>query len=324
MRRLFGTERALAAGHAADQALEEVISFCAEHDIDAEIRRAGWLWGATLPETVGEWRPIMEMLVPHQVTPLRELAGEEIADRWGITGTLGGAIDERSGHLQPAKLVRGLRRVALEMGVEIHEGTAMTALGRGSPLTVTTPRGRVTANRVVLAIYAWAAQLPELRRSLVTVSYSVATTPVMTERLEQTGFANAPAFNETRNMINSLRPTVSGRALFGKPGTALSFGGKVSTAHDRDWDWNLDAERRRRELDPHYPGLSAAYAWSGPIDRTKDGLPFFGRLPGHPDILYATGFSGDGVGPCRLAGKVMAAMALDQHDEWADLGFVRP
>lgn len=52
MRGLFGTERALAASHAADKALKEVISFCAEHGIDAETRRASWLWGATLPETV--------------------------------------------------------------------------------------------------------------------------------------------------------------------------------------------------------------------------------------------------------------------------------
>lgn len=72
------------------------------------------------------------------------------------------------------------------------------------------------------------------------------------------------------------------------------------------------------------PGLEAAYAWSGPIDRTRDGLPFFGRLPGAPDILYATGFSGDGVGPCRMAGKAMAAMALEEDGDWADFGLVRP
>ena len=153
MRRLFGVERALAVGRAADDALEEVIAFCDTHGIDAEFRRAGWLWGATLPTTVGEWRPIMDALALHQITPLREIAGEEITDRWGVTGLLCGALDERSGHLQPAKLVRGLRRVALEQGVAIHEGTPMTALGRTAPPTVTTPRARLTADRVVLGIY---------------------------------------------------------------------------------------------------------------------------------------------------------------------------
>ena len=41
MRRLFGTERALAVGRAADAALEEVVSFCARNGIDAEIARRG-------------------------------------------------------------------------------------------------------------------------------------------------------------------------------------------------------------------------------------------------------------------------------------------
>ena len=76
MRRLFGTERALAVGRAADEALEEVIAFCAENAIDAEIARRGWLWGATLPETFGEWRAITDGLAPYQVTPLRELSAE--------------------------------------------------------------------------------------------------------------------------------------------------------------------------------------------------------------------------------------------------------
>jgi len=324
MRGLFGEERALTVGRAADQALEEVIAFCDEHGIDAEFRRRGWLWGATLPQTVGEWRPMMDQLGGHQVVPMREVTAEEIADRWGLRGLHGGAIDEKAGHLQPAKLVRGLRRVALAMGVTIHEGTPMTALRRSGTPRVTTPQGSLTAPRVVLAIYAWAAALPELRRTLAVTGYANAVTAAMPDKLAASGFAEAPAFNDTRFMINALRPTASGRVMFGKPGSALAFGGRVGEAFEHDTAWLLDPERRQRELGSIMPGLEAAYAWSGPIDRTKDGLPLFGRLPGAPDILYGTGFSGDGVGPCRLAGKVLAAMALDCDGEWGDLGLIRP
>lgn len=324
MRDLFGTERALAVGRAADAALEEVVSFCAENGIDAEIARRGWLWGATLPQTFGEWRPIVDALAPYQVNPLREISAEEIADRWGLTALHGGAIDDKAGHLQPAKLVRGLRRVAIERGVTIHEGTPMTRLHRTAPPRLETPRGSLKAQRIVLAMYAWAAQLPELRRSLAITGYANAMTPAMPERLEKSGFADAPAFNDTRFMINSLRPTAGGRVMFGKPGRALAWAGETGEAFERDTAWLLDGERRRREVDPIMPGLEAAYAWSGPIDRTRDGLPFFGRLPGAQDILYATGFSGDGVGPCRMAGKAMAAMALDEDGDWADFGLVRP
>ncbi len=62
-------------------------------------------------------------------------------------------------------------------GIRIHEGTAMTALGRTSPPTVTTARGTVHAGAVVLAVNAWAARLPEVRRSLVVTSSDVIATP---------------------------------------------------------------------------------------------------------------------------------------------------
>ena len=53
----------------------------------------------------------------------------------------------------------------------------MTELGRTSPPTVTTARGMVRAGAVVLAVNAWAARLPEVRRSLVVTSSDVIATP---------------------------------------------------------------------------------------------------------------------------------------------------
>jgi hypothetical protein len=62
----------------------------------------------------------------------------------------------------------------------------------------------------------------------------------------------------------------------------------------------------------------------GPIDRSKSGLPAFGRLGGHPDILYGIGYSGNGVGPCAIGGRILASLALEKKDEWSRCGLVRP
>ncbi|KDC00058.1 FAD dependent oxidoreductase domain protein, partial [Bordetella bronchiseptica D993] len=60
-----------------------------------------------------------------------------------------------------------------------------------------------------------------------------------------------------------------------------------------------------------YPALAPlgiVRSWSGPIDRSMDGLPCFGHLGGHPDIVYGYGYSGNGVGPTYLGGKFLASM----------------
>lgn len=43
--------------------------------------------------------------------------------------------------VQPGKLVRGLRRVALQLGVRLYEGTPMRGLEHGRPAEVVTPTG---------------------------------------------------------------------------------------------------------------------------------------------------------------------------------------
>src|SRR5207248_2390883 len=65
-------------------------------------------------------------------------------------------------------------------------------------------------------------------------------------------------------------------------------------------------------------------SWTGPIDRSRTGLPFFGELPGMPGVLVGVGYSGNGVGPSYLGGRMLASLALGRDDEWSNAGLVGP
>ena len=65
------------------------------------------------------------------------------------------------------------------------------------------------------------------------------------------------------------------------------------------------------------------HAWGGPIDRTADGAPILGRLPGGVPIVYGVGYSGNGVAPSLTAGKILASSALGRDDEWSGSGLNR-
>ena len=65
-----------------------------------------------------------------------------------------------------------------------------------------------------------------------------------------------------------------------------------------------------------------AASWTGPIDRTLDGLPFFTTL-GRPDLICGAGYSGNGVGPSVIGGRILASLALGLDDEWSRCGLVR-
>ena len=75
-----------------------------------------------------------------------------------------------------------------------------------------------------------------------------------------------------------------------------------------------------------FPALSqvkAEKSWRGPVDRSKSGLPFFWHLGKRRNVFFAAGFSGNGLGPSHLAGKILSALALERQDEWSTCPLVR-
>ena len=73
-------------------------------------------------------------------------------------------------------------------------------------------------------------------------------------------------------------------------------------------------------LYPHLADVPITHHWGGPIDRTENGQMLFGDLGGNERIVYGVGYSGNGVGPSHLAGKILASRVLGRQDEWANTG----
>jgi glycine/D-amino acid oxidase-like deaminating enzyme len=199
----------------------------------------------------------------------------------------------------------------------------MTKLERSRPPRVVTAGGAVTAAKVVLALNAWAAAVPELRRSLVVIASDIVATAPAPERLEAIGWTDGMCISDSRMLVNYYRTTLDGRLVFGRGGGKLAFGGSVGTAFDGPSPRAEAVARSMHGLYPSLRDLPVTRSWMGPIDRTQVGLPFFSRLGGRDDILYALGYSGNGVGPSYLGGRILASLAVGLDDEWARAGLVR-
>jgi glycine/D-amino acid oxidase-like deaminating enzyme len=126
------------------------------------------------------------------------------------------------------------------------------------------------------------------------------------------------SITDSQTMVDYYRITRDDRVAFGKGGWTIAFGGRIGPAFSR-------SARRAREVEAHlrryYPTLSdvpVTHQWSGPIDRTPSSLPLIGYLGGRRHIVYGIGWSGNGVGPSVVGGRILAAMALQTRSEWRD------
>ena len=62
----------------------------------------------------------------------------------------------------------------------------------------------------------------------------------------------------------------------------------------------------------------AETAWSGVFGTTADGLPLIGPVPGHPRILAAYGYGGNGITFGFIAAQLIAGMIGGRRAAWSD------
>jgi glycine/D-amino acid oxidase-like deaminating enzyme len=314
LRAAVGDEGALRVARAADGALAAVRAL----GDDVWLRHAGMLQVSTVPaqdEAVDDALAAARRLgAEDEAVPL---TAADVAERCRSPRFRRGVLFRNGATVQPARLVRALRRAALGAGVVLHERSRATEIRAGS---VTTSRGRVRAPEVVLAMNAWlAGRRPMSRRLTNFGSYVVLTEPVP-ELLERISWTGGEAIFDGRMFLHYFRTTDDGRVLMGSGSGPIGLGGRLDGRFTADGATGARAEAGLRRL---LPGLAAArveHAWGGPIDVSADGLPFFGTAPGR--IHYGVGYSGNGVGPSWLGGQVLASLALGADDAWARLPLV--
>ena len=122
----------------------------------------------------------------------------------------------RAALVDPARLAWGLKRVALDLGVRIHEHTKVDGLERdGKGMKVTAPFGRVLAGKVALGTNAFPPLVRAIRRYIVPVyDYVLVTEPLTSAQLASIGWAGRQGLSTT--------PTSS--TTTGSPPTIASCG----------------------------------------------------------------------------------------------------
>lgn len=317
LRSFCDEQQARFLGESAERAIHELGEFCAEHRIDAHFRQNGWLWTATTPQHVDTWNGTLAACARLGVQPFERLSAAEVERRTGSSVHLAGVFERSNATVQPALLVQGMRRVAMVRGVEIHERSGVSGIQPGQPARVVTAHGQVIARNVVLATNAWSAALPELAALMVPVNSSIVVTEAIPERLAKAGWSGGEAITDSQLMVDYYRTTRDGRIAFGKGTGAIAYGSRIGPVFSEDAASLQLTEADLRRTYPQLGDVGLPHRWSGPIDRTYDSLPIFGRLGGQANIHYGIGWSGNGVGPSRLGGRILASLALGRDDEWS-------
>lgn len=319
----YGEADALELLMAAGRSPSEIGAWCEANGIDAWFRHAGDLAVATSPPQDGRFEATLELAGRLGLDQEYErLSADQVRARCDSPAFRGGLLVHDAANLQPARLARGLRRVVIERGVRIYERTPVTRFRASRPVVAETRDGSVRADEAVIGLGAWATWWRPFTPVMTVRGSYIAITEPAPDRLERMGWTGGEQIRDLRSSIHYARTTPDGRIALGLGGLQPDLARRIDPRYDYVDAYAARVARDLARLFPAFDDVPIEAAWGGPINVSGLTMPFFGSFGKHANVHYGLGYTGNGVGPSHLGGKILASLALHAGDGFTRLGVV--
>ena len=317
---LFGRETAAQLARFADHCVEHTETLIQRLGIDCDYHPSGNLLAVVHPSQEARLRKATAG-ARALGAKLRFIEPGEMRERGLPPAFLCGSLEESGGTLHPGKFVLGLRRVALERGIRIFEGTHVERIEHGRPARVVTSGGTVSAGKVLLASNAYSGEIARPGHRIVPVYISMfESTPLSPQqRAAIGGWPGREGVYTAHESLESYRLTARGSIIGGSKDVRYFYD---CAPHNHGGD--ADARKSSvigafRARFPALEDLPIEHAWAGWCGMTLNFLPIVGRSPEHPDYFYGVGYNGHGVAQAAAMGPLLADLMLGRRNPWHDV-----
>jgi gamma-glutamylputrescine oxidase len=312
LRQALGVERARELLDLAFEARTLVLDLIARHEIDCDLRLTGHILGAAKPSDLKWMEAEAQCLTTEMGYPHVEVLSADQTRAQVATDYHGALVDRLGGHMHPLNYTLGLARAAESAGATIFEDSPATALeASGGRVEVRASAVRVRARQAMLAGDALLHGIDRAveRRIMPVANYLAATAPLADPAAL---IAHDRAVSDSRFVVNYYRLSRDGRLIFG--------GGERYTP-DPPADIAAFVRPHMERVFPQLQGVAIDHAWGGLVSITRTRLPHLGRTG---EVVFAHGYSGQGVLLSTLAGKLAVEALCGDADRFASFASLAP
>ena len=304
--------------------LDAIEATIAKYNIDCDWERTGELRVAVAPwqlEGMKEEAALRNQYGDH----VEFLTKEQVQARVNSPKYVGALFDhDGTALVDPARLVWGLEKACLSLGVKIYENSHVEWLEYiEDGVIVHSSYGTVTAKKVALATNVFKSLVRSARKYVIPVyDYQLVTEPLTPEQRESIGWANREGLSDAGNQFHYYRLTNDGCILWGGYEAIYNFRGKVRQEYEFSAETYATLADNFLKTFPQLEGISFTHGWGGAIDTCTRFAPFWGTdHKGH--VAYVLGYTGLGVGTTRFGAATMLDLLDGEETERTVLKMVQ-
>lgn len=303
-----------------ERAVDTLSDLVDRESLDCDHIRPGFLRVATTPAYVKRIQHEVELVNALGIEGIEWIDADAVRERVRSEHYLGAMWEPRLALINPAKLVREEKYLAMALGVRVYEETPVVQLETGPTFRLTTPAGVLEAGKLALAANAYSHLFPQVRRKQVPAfTYMIATEPLTAEQLAPIGWTGREGLEDARNLIHYYRLTPDDRLVMGGGPVGITWANRLDA--DRSDDAWKHLEEHVRFLFPSLADAAITHRWGGPFSVTLDLTPAMGFV-GDERAVYSLGCIGHGVSMSHLNAQVLRDLLLERESELLDCPFV--
>lgn len=302
----FGDEGARLIGQAHLNAISQIEALARQYEVDCEYKRLrGYLFTEKSEEInkvreEGEW-----MTRAGMATQFFEMPDIPVSTVSLPIPAKAAVVVENQGRFHPTKYVVGMAEKLAAQGCQFFGNTIVEKYEDGDKATITTEKGTITADAVILATH-------------IPFGLHVADFEVFAYNSYVIAFRMPEALIEDALYWDTEDPYHYLRLEQDETGWLLIVGGE-----DHKTGQEEDTEARYTALEQYarqrFNVGEVVYRWSSEWYEPADGVAYIGRNPGGKNVYIATGYSGNGMTYGVIAANVITNLILAREYPYTDL-----
>lgn len=304
--------------------LDQIEATIKKYNIDCDFERTGELRVAVAP---WQLEGLKEEAIARNNTGdhVEVLSKEQIRKR--VNSPLyEGALHDADGTalVDPARLVWGLEKACLSLGVKIYENSKVEQLlDEGSHVLVKTAYGQVRANKVALATNIYTPLLKNVKKYVIAVyDFQLVTQPLTKEQLESIGWQGREGLSDAGYQFHYYRLTKENEILWGGYDAIYNYKGKVRQEYEARPETYAKLATNFFKTFPQLAGIKFTHGWGGAIDTCSRFSPFWGTNFDNK-VAYVLGYTGLGVASTRFGASTMLDLLDEIENEATSLQMVK-